>query len=143
LDHLTSPGLAYSQILLARIYEPLVLVNTVISWIRLEPLYNMYNVHLHLQDTSKLQCVEDFLVLTIILFRSGIAFYFHLFSTVQVTVRPKKKMCVYGHMSKKSRIGWHKIFFFRLSAKPEIVVPGSGILFQYFIFEISGKPSFV
>ena len=42
---LTSPGLAYSQILLARIYEPLVLVNTVISWIRLEPLYNMYNVY--------------------------------------------------------------------------------------------------
>ena len=29
------------------------------------------------------------------------------------------------------------------SAKPEIVVPGSGILFRYFIFEISGKPSFV
>jgi hypothetical protein len=33
-------------------------------------------------------------------------------------------------------------FFFLLSAKPEIV-PGSGIRFQYFIFEISGKPSFV
>ena len=31
LDQFTSPGLAYSQILLARIYEPLVLVNTVIS----------------------------------------------------------------------------------------------------------------
>ena len=30
MDHLTSPGLAYSQILLARIYEPLVLVNTVL-----------------------------------------------------------------------------------------------------------------
>jgi hypothetical protein len=28
-------------------------------------------------------------------------------------------------------------------AKPEIVVPGSGIPFRYFIFEISGKPSFV
>ena len=38
LDHLTSPGLAYSQILLARIYEPLVLVNTVISGIRLADL---------------------------------------------------------------------------------------------------------
>jgi hypothetical protein len=32
---------------------------------------------------------------------------------------------------------------FLLSAKPEIVVPGSGIRFRYFIFEISGKPSFV
>jgi len=32
---------------------------------------------------------------------------------------------------------------FLLSAKPEIVVPGSGILFLYFIFEIFGKPSFV
>ena len=31
--------------------------------------------------------------------------------------------------------------FFLLSTKPEIVVPGSGI--RYFIFEISGKPSFV
>jgi hypothetical protein len=40
---------------------------------------------------------------------------------------------VYGHMSKK----------FLLSAKPEIVVPGSGILFLYFIFEIFSKPSFV
>jgi hypothetical protein len=35
------------------------------------------------------------------------------------------------------------IFFFLLSAKPEIVVPGSGIRFRYFIFEISGMPSFV
>jgi hypothetical protein len=34
-------------------------------------------------------------------------------------------------------------YFFSLSAKPEIVVPGSGIRFQYFISEISGKPSFV
>jgi hypothetical protein len=33
--------------------------------------------------------------------------------------------------------------FFLLLAKPEIAVPGSGILFRYFIFEISGKPSFV
>jgi hypothetical protein len=34
------------------------------------------------------------------------------------------------------------ILFFLLSVKPEIVVlPGSRI--QYFIFEISGKPSFV
>jgi hypothetical protein len=44
-----------------------------------------------------------YISLTIFLFRSGIAFYFHLFSTVQVTVRQKKKyVCVYGHMSKKS-----------------------------------------
>jgi hypothetical protein len=35
------------------------------------------------------------------------------------------------------------INFFLLSAKPEIVVPGSGIRFWYFIFEIFGKPSFV
>jgi hypothetical protein len=51
-------------------------------------------------------------------------------------------MCVYGHISKKSRVGWHNFFiFFLLSAKPEIVVRGYGI--RYFIFEISGKPSFV
>ena len=50
-------------------------------------------------------------------------------------------MCVYGHMSKKSRVGWSAFFILILSAKPEIVVPSSGI--RYFIFEISGKPSFV
>ena len=50
-------------------------------------------------------------------------------------------MCVYGHISKKSRVGWHHFLFFLLSTKQEIVVRGSGI--RYFIFEISGKPSFV
>jgi hypothetical protein len=35
------------------------------------------------------------------------------------------------------------IYFFLLSAKPEIVIPGSGIRFRYFNFEISGKLSFV
>ena len=44
-------------------------------------------------------------------------------------------------MSKKSRVGRYFFSFILLSAKPEIVVPGSGI--RYFIFEISGKPSFV
>jgi hypothetical protein len=38
-------------------------------------------------------------------------------------------MCVYGHMSKKSRVGRSALififlFFYLLSAKPEIVVPG-------------------
>ena len=47
-------------------------------------------------------------------------------------------------MSKQSRVvGINFFFFFLLSAKPEIVVPGSGIRFRYFIFEISGMPSFV
>ena len=59
----------------------------------------------------------------------------------------KKYMCVYCHMSKKSRVGRSALifffFFFKLSAKPEIVMPGSGIWFRYSIFEISGKPSFV
>jgi hypothetical protein len=36
-----------------------------------------------------------YISLTIFLFRSGIVFYFHLFSTVQVTVRPKRKICVF------------------------------------------------
>ena len=60
------------------------------------------------------------------------------------TIWPKKNMCVYCHMSKKSRVGRSALIFFsfsKLSTKPEIVVPGSGI--RYFIFEISGKPSFV
>ena len=52
-------------------------------------------------------------------------------------------MCVNCHMSKKSRVGRSGLIFhfFLLLAKPEIVVPGSGI--RYFIFEISGKPSFI
>ena len=44
-------------------------------------------------------------------------------------------MCVYCHMSKKSRIGRSAlIFFFLLSAKSEIVVPesDSGISFSKF-----------
>ena len=53
------------------------------------------------------------------------------------TVRPKKKyMCVYCHMSKKSRVGRLGLllfYFFLLSAKPEIVVPGSGISFSKFL----------
>jgi hypothetical protein len=36
-------------------------------------------------------------------------------------------MCVYGHMSKKNlgSVGINLLFFFLLSAKPEIVVPNS------------------
>ena len=60
-----------------------------------------------------------------------------------VNIKAKKKyMCVYCHMSKKSRVGRSGlilIFFFLLSTKPEIVVPGSRIRFRYLIFENSGK----
>ena len=70
---------------------------------------------------------------------------FFFMSTIQAffPLGQKKYMCVYCHMSKKSRVGRSVLifFFFKLSAKPEIVIPGSGI--RYFIFEISGKPSFV
>jgi hypothetical protein len=43
----------------------------------------------------------------------------------------------------KSRVGRLVGIYFLLSAKPEIVVIGSGIRFRYFIFEIFGKLSFV
>ena len=80
--------------LLARIYEPLVLVNTVISWIRLA-------------DLNPCTTSTMYISLTIFLFRSGIAFYFHWFSTVQITVRPKKiYACLWSHV-KKIRVGWH------------------------------------
>ena len=46
-------------------------------------------------------------------------------------IRSNKKMCVYGHMSKKSRVGRSALIFF-LSAKPEIVITGSGISFSKF-----------
>ena len=125
MDHLTSPGLAYSQILLARIYELLVLVNTMISLIRLA-------------DLNPWPCTTCtlYISLTIFLFRSGIAFYFHLFSTVQVTVRPKKYICVClrSHVKKK-------IFVFCFFWLGKTGNSRSGIRFRYFIFGISGKPS--
>ena len=62
----------------------------------------------------------------------------------KIQLKPKKNICVYCHMWKKSSVGRSALIFsFLLSAKPEIVVPGSWIRFRYFIFEISGKPSFV
>ena len=100
MDHLTSPGLAYSQILLARIYQPLVLVNTVISWIRLA-------------DLNPCTTCTMYISLTIFLFRSGIVFYFHLFSTDQVTVRPKKKyVCLWSRKKNLGLVGIHFFFFF-------------------------------
>ena len=59
-----------------------------------------------------------------------------------IMVRPNKKICVLTVTCPKNLVGRSAlIFFFLLSTKPEIVVPGSGI--RYFIFDISGKPSFV
>ena len=73
---------------------------------------------------------------------SGDRYQFTIFLYAQ---DQKKNMFVYSDMSKKSRVGLsvgiNFFFFFLLSAKPEIAVPGSGI--RYYIFEISGKPSFV
>ena len=56
-----------------------------------------------------------------------------------------KKICVFMVTCQKNLglFGINFFFFFLLSAKPEIVVPGSRIRFQYFIFKISGKPSFI
>jgi hypothetical protein len=62
-------------------------------------------------------------------------------------IRPNKKICVFTVTCQKNlgSVGRHLFFylFIFLSAKPKIVVPGSGIWFRYFIFEISVKPSFV
>ena len=55
------------------------------------------------------------------------------------TIRPNKK-CVFTVTCQKN-LGSVGIKKKLLSTKPEIVVPGFGI--RYFIFEISGKPSFV
>jgi hypothetical protein len=128
LDHLTSPGLAYSQILLARIYEPLVLVNTVISWIRLADLNPCTTCTMHIS-------------LTIFLFRSGIAFYFHLFSSSS-HCKAKKKICVFMVTCQKN-LGLVVINFFFFYTIGKTGNSRSGIWFRYFICEISGKPSFV
>jgi hypothetical protein len=60
---------------------------------------------------------------------------------MQNLFRPKKIKCVFTVTCQKNlrSVGQDYFFYFifLLSAKLEIVVPGSGI--QYFIFEISGK----
>jgi hypothetical protein len=62
-------------------------------------------------------------------------------STTKTGWAKKKYICVYCHMSKKSRVGRHYFFFFLTIGKTGN--SHSGIRFRYFIFEISGKPSFV
>ena len=56
------------------------------------------------------------------------------------SIVPKKNICVYCHMSKKSRVGrlYFFNFFFTIGK-----TGNSRSRFRYFIFEISGKPSFV
>jgi hypothetical protein len=55
-------------------------------------------------------------------------------------MRPKKNICVFTVTCQKN-LGSVGIFFILLllSAKPEIVVPVSGIRFRHFIYEISSK----
>jgi hypothetical protein len=76
-----------------------------------------------------------------LIFRRGDTprFALPLFSTVQLAVRPKKK-CMFTVMSKKSRVGRHSliVFFFTIGK-----TRNSRSRFWYFIFEISGKLSFV
>ena len=55
----------------------------------------------------------------------------------------KKNMCVYCHMSKKSRVGRSASIFFLFFTIGKTGNSHSGIRFRYFIFQISGKPSFV
>ena len=75
-----------------------------------------------------------YISLTIFLFRSGIVFYFHLLSTVQITARPKKKKIVLTVTFQKNLGSVGIIFFFLLLllAKPEIVVPGIRFQFRNF-----------
>jgi hypothetical protein len=97
----------------------------------------------HLQE----EVINLFLSNAIVFLSSSRADIFRLFNfenTVEgipLLMGQKKNMCVYCHMSKKSRVGRSTLIFFLLSAKPEIV--SFGIRFRYFIFEISDKPSFV
>ena len=81
-----------------------------------------------------------YISLTIFLFRYGIAFYFHLLSTVQVTVRPKKYICVFTvtFQINLGSVGINFFFFFTIGK-----TGNSRSRFRYSIFEISGKPSFV
>ena len=54
-----------------------------------------------------------------------------------------KNLLIFASFSSDQKIYVCLLSHVKLSAKPEIVVPSSGIRFWYFIFEISGKPSFV
>jgi hypothetical protein len=61
---------------------------------------------------------------------------------IRCTVSPKKNMCVYCHMSKKSRVGRSTLIFFFLTIG-KTGYSRSRFQNPIFIFEISGKPSFV
>jgi hypothetical protein len=79
--------------------------------------------------------------LTIFLFRSGIAFYFHLFSSSS-HCKAKKKIYVFMVTCQKN-LGLVGIKFFFFYTIGKTGNSRSGIWFRYFICEISGKPSFV
>jgi hypothetical protein len=122
LDHLTSPGLAYSQILLARIYEPLVLVNIVISWIRLA-------------DLNPCTICTMYISFNYLSFQIWYCVLFSLIFHSSGHCKVKKNICVFMVTCQKNlgSVGIKKsFFFFLLSAKPEIVVSDSGISFSKF-----------
>jgi hypothetical protein len=58
-------------------------------------------------------------------------------------IRPNKKMCVYSYMWKKSSRSVGIFFFFFFLYIYIYTIGKTRIRFRYFIFEISGKPSFV
>ena len=69
---------------------------------------------------------------------------FNFFEVFYYLNRPKKNICVFTVTCQKNQgsVGrdyYYFSFFFLLSTKPEIVVPGSAIQFWYLIFENSGK----
>ena len=69
-------------------------------------------------------------------------FYFHLLSTVQITVRPnKQKICVFTVTFQKNlgSIGINFFFFFNYRQNRKCLYPIS----VFHFFEISGKQSFV
>ena len=73
----------------------------------------------------------------------GVVHHFLFFKCGSCLGQKKIYVCLLSHVKKIYGRSALFFFFFLLSAKPEIVVPGSGIWSQYSIFEISGKPSFV
>jgi hypothetical protein len=81
-----------------------------------------------------------YISLTIFLFRSGIAFYFQLLSTVQITVRPKKK-CVFTVTFQKNLGSVGINFLIHLDQRSMCVCRLLSVVCKLFTFQASSpKP---
>jgi H+/Cl- antiporter ClcA len=94
------------------------------------------------------QCNKMVMKLSVVLFVMNSIFCVAIITVVQVPLFGSNHFWKLEFRMQQNQGFWSWLtitvgisFFFKLSVKPDKVVPGSGI--RFIIFEISGKPSFV